>query len=87
MKTERRVLNYCTKNRLVVEIDGKSHEYQKQYDELRTHIINNLGIKVVRFRNEEIEKNVHSVIEKLKMILTHPKSLSSQERDFHPFSS
>jgi len=87
---------YCHEHRLVIEIDGKSHEYQKQYDELRTHLINNLGIKVVRFRNEEIEKNVHSVIEKLKMILTHSKSppacgvragLSSQERDFHPFSS
>ncbi len=78
---------YCHEHRLVIEIDGKSHEYQKQYDELRTHLINNLGIKVARFRDEEIEKNVHSVIEKLKMILTHSKSLSSQEGDFHSFSS
>ncbi len=47
---------YCHEHRLVIEIDGKSHEYQKEYDEFRTHIINAKGIRVVRFKNEEIEQ-------------------------------
>ena len=70
---------YCHENRLVVEIDGKSHDYQKEYDELRTYIINNLGIEVVRFPNKEIETDINRVLEKLRLALTHgthPKSLS-----------
>jgi very-short-patch-repair endonuclease len=70
---------YCHENRLVVEIDGRNHDLQKEYDELRTYIINHLGIEVVRFRNEEIEKDINGVLEKLKAVLsnrTHPKSLS-----------
>jgi very-short-patch-repair endonuclease len=70
---------YCHENRLVVEIDGKNHDYQREYDELRTYIINNLDIEVVRFRNEEIERNISSVLERLRVVLigqTHPVSLS-----------
>ena len=70
---------YCHENRLVVEIDGKSHDYQKEYDELRTYIINNLSIEVVRFPNKEIEIDINRVLEKLRLALTHgthPKSLS-----------
>ncbi len=66
---------YCHENRLVVEIDGKSHDHQKEYDELRTYIVNNSGIEVVRFRDEEIEKDLDQILERLKQILTHPKSL------------
>ncbi len=66
---------YCHENRLVVEIDGRSHDYQKDYDELRTHIINDLGIEVVRFKNEEIEENMPRVLDKIREVLakqTHP---------------
>ena len=53
---------YCHEKKLVLEIDGKIHLGQKDYDELRTHIINALGIKVIRFRNEEIEENFEEVL-------------------------
>ncbi len=45
---------YCAKLKLVLEIDGKIHERQKDYDEMRTFIINQLGIKVVRATNEVV---------------------------------
>ena len=70
---------YCHENRLVVEIDGKSHDYQKEYDALRTHIIKDLGIDVVRFANKEVETDMNKVLERLHTVLTHrthPKSLS-----------
>jgi very-short-patch-repair endonuclease len=60
---------YCHENRLVVEIDGKSHDYQKEYDALRTHIINSLGIEVVRFPNKEIETDIDEVLKKLRAVL------------------
>lgn len=60
---------YCNKHHLVVEVDGKSHNYQKEYDALQTHIINNMGIKVVRFRNDEIESDIPNVLKKLEKII------------------
>ncbi len=56
---------FCHERQLVVEIDGKIHDYQKDHDEMRTFIINMLGIEVVRFRNEEIENNLEEVLAKI----------------------
>lgn len=60
---------YCHEKKLVVEIDGKIHLRQKDYDELRTHIINLLGIKVIRFQNDEVEKNLQGVFERIQAYL------------------
>ena len=57
---------YCYEKRLIVEIDGGIHEKQKDYDKLRTTIIEKLGIKVIRFMNDEIIKNIDDVIYKLR---------------------
>ena len=56
---------FCHERQLVVEIDGKIHDYRKDHDELRTFIINMMGIEVVRFRNEEIEKDLGNVLARL----------------------
>ena len=57
---------YCHEHQLVIEIDGKSHDNQKEYDEFRTHIINALGIKVMRFKNEEIARELSRILECLR---------------------
>ena len=56
---------YCKEKCLVVEIDGRIHEYTKERDKLRTEIINLLGLKVIRFKNEEVLNDIDKVIEKL----------------------
>jgi len=56
---------YCSEHKLVIEIDGKIHERQKDYDELRTYIMNTMGIKVIRFKNEEVENNFENVLSKI----------------------
>jgi very-short-patch-repair endonuclease len=60
---------YCHENKLVVEADGKVHLKQKDYDELRTYIINHFEIKVIRFTNDEVEQNLKYVLEKIKEYL------------------
>ena len=55
----------CVERRLVIEIDGKIHNDQQDYDALRTHLINIMGIHVMRFRNEDILKNLDEVIQAL----------------------
>ena len=60
---------YCHESRLVIEIDGKIHDFQKDYDQLRDHIINDLGITVVRFKNEEIDDDIDIVLHELRQLL------------------
>lgn len=60
---------YCHQLRLVIEIDGGIHEKQKDYDELRTTIINELGLQVIRFSNIEVLDEIKVVVEKLEKII------------------
>ena len=45
---------YCAEKRLVVEIDGSIHQYQKEYDEQRDIVLKEKQIHTIRFTNEEI---------------------------------
>jgi very-short-patch-repair endonuclease len=71
---------YCHQEKLVIEIDGRYHERQKENDQQRTEIINNLGIKVMRFKNEEIEKNINSVLNKIKKEIKYKTPLLFEEK-------
>ena len=57
---------YCAEHNLVVEVDGKIHERQKDHDEMREWIIQKIGYTVVRFTNETIENRLDEVIKELK---------------------
>lgn len=56
---------YCSKHQLVIELDGKVHEYQKDYDFNRDYVIHNMGINVLRFKNEELD-TIDSVLLKIE---------------------
>ncbi|HIK12256.1 MAG TPA: endonuclease domain-containing protein [Oscillatoriaceae cyanobacterium M33_DOE_052] len=47
---------YCSKLQLVIEVDGDTHftELGSIYDVKRTHILENYGLQVVRFTNDEV---------------------------------
>jgi len=45
---------YSAEQKLVIELDGKIHEYQKNYDQERDFIIKKMGLTVIRFKNEEV---------------------------------
>lgn len=49
---------FCAENRLVIEIDGSVHvgEEQMLYDRARTEVLQTLGIRVVRIRNDEVTR-------------------------------
>ncbi|MGM0622265.1 MAG: endonuclease domain-containing protein, partial [Bacteroidota bacterium] len=48
--------------KLVIEIDGEIHKYQKRKDKIREERIRNLGYSVIRFRNEDILHEFINVI-------------------------
>lgn len=59
---------YCKEKYLVVEIDGKVHENQKEHDDYRDYVMKNLGINVVRITNEEVFNNIDGCINKILII-------------------
>jgi len=61
---------YCHEARLVVEIDGEVHNYQREHDDGRSAEMERYLIKVIRFTNLEVEKNIDGVIEKIKNEVT-----------------
>ena len=56
---------YCSKAKLVVELDGSQHyEPEKiEYDRKRTALIEKQGIKVLRFTNSDIQLRFRQVCE------------------------
>lgn len=57
---------YCSKLRLGIEIDGWYHEGQKEYDDYRTEILKDCGLKIIRYSNDDIQYHLNWVIEDLK---------------------
>ncbi len=53
---------YCHVAALVVEVDGPVHDYQVDYDERRTTAFAMRGIRVMRFRNDEVVTDTESVV-------------------------
>lgn len=51
--------------KLVIEIDGKIHDYTQEKDEARTERLNELGFKVIRFKNEDVFNSQKSVLEEV----------------------
>jgi leucyl-tRNA synthetase len=46
---------YCAKLQLIIEVDGKIHENQKEYDKERDAKLLEKGISVARIKNEEVD--------------------------------
>ena len=55
---------YCAEAKLLIEIDGISHneKEQQEYDQARTEYLEALEYKVIRFRNEDVRYNIHAVV-------------------------
>jgi very-short-patch-repair endonuclease len=53
----------CLKLRLVVEVDGFSHDATQDYDRRRDIYMRRLGYTVLRFNNNDVMKNLEGVVE------------------------
>ncbi len=59
----------CRSARLVVEIDGPSHDVRVAYDEARTKLIEAQGYRVLRFTNEDVLQNLEGVLMMIGQVL------------------
>ncbi len=56
---------YNHENKIAIEVDGDIHDKQKSYDKNRDEYLLACGYTVIRFTNDEIEKNIDKVIERI----------------------
>ena len=56
---------YCHEKNLIIELDGTIHNFKIKQDKERTEILNSLGLRIIRFSNNEVENNLNNVIKKI----------------------
>ncbi len=79
----------CRKLKLVIEVDGYSHEYRTDKDIKKDEALNKLGYTVLRFSEFQVMKELHNVhrgiegyIEEFE--IGHPPAPPSDKGDKHP---
>jgi leucyl-tRNA synthetase len=70
----------CLDKKLIIEVDGKIHENQKEADQQRTDALNNLGYLVIRFKNEEVLVEIESVITQITSSLAQRPSIKDETK-------
>ena len=64
---------YCNKARLIVELDGSQHYEEKglRNDQIRTEILQDRNLLVIRVPNNEVMRNFSGVCEYIDYWVTH----------------
>jgi very-short-patch-repair endonuclease len=59
---------YCHELKLIIELDGEIHETEvaREYDEARTAQLNQIGLTVLRFKNEDVFSDTDKVLDRLR---------------------
>ena len=63
---------YCHSLQLVIEVDGKIHNKEdvKDHDEVRQKQLEQDGLQVLRFKNEEILNELSVIIKRIEEIIS-----------------
>jgi very-short-patch-repair endonuclease len=77
-RRQRPILNYiadfmCKELRLVIEVDGMTHDSKLEKDEHRTDELRQAGFNVFRFTDEEVLTNIQGVAREIERIVTEIK--------------
>ena len=61
----------CFTRKLIVELDGPQHLEPEavDYDKRRTDWLSNRGFHILRFRNQELDEDIHAVMARIERTL------------------
>ena len=65
---------YCPACKLVIEVDGKIHDRQTDYDSARTTKLAEHGYTVLRFSNEQVINSLSEVLAEIRKVAFRPPS-------------
>ncbi len=63
----------CKKHRLIIELDGSQHAENREYDELRTSILEAKGYRVIRYWNNQVLTELEGVLESIELVIADGK--------------
>ena len=64
---------YCHEKRLVIEVDGGVHDAQPQADRQRDEILFAEGLRLLRFSNDEVFRDLDAVLDGILTAATHDR--------------
>lgn len=50
------LISIVLKKKVIVELDGKIHDFQKEKDQFRDEILTDQGFRILRLKNEDTDK-------------------------------
>ncbi len=69
------IVDFCApRQKIVIEVDGGQHLDQQKYDAERTRYLESRGYRVLRFWNDEVLKNIESVLDSILISLENRKN-------------
>ena len=71
---------------LIIELNGSQHaeDQARQYDKLRTELLERQGYHVVRVWNHEVLEKLEAVLDTIFAIVQQRLTLLAEAHDFHP---
>ncbi|HEX9843881.1 MAG TPA: endonuclease domain-containing protein [bacterium] len=63
---------YCAQRRLVIEVDGAAHEGMEDRDRLRERALEAMGLRVLRFTNDEVLADPAGVVRRILRQASEP---------------
>jgi very-short-patch-repair endonuclease len=70
VRLDRYVVDFvCFSLRLIIEVDGPSHELTPGQDAVRTRRLEAQGYRVIRFSNEQVMRELDSIVETIRAII------------------
>lgn len=60
---------YCSEKLLAIEIDGSQHMMHKSYDQKRLQQLQTVGIRIIRFWDNDVLQNIDGVLEQIVIML------------------
>ena len=61
---------YCHKAALVIEVDGDIHDLQQEEDARREKVLKEMGLTIVRFRNEDVIKDLPKTVRRIRSLIS-----------------
>ncbi len=58
---------FCHELRLIIEIDGYTHDYNYEHDLHRQEKLESFGLQLIRFTDEDIRKHLNDVLRIIKV--------------------
>ena len=71
---------FCAEKELIIEVDGGIHNDPdaKEHDENRTYELEQFGLKIIRFTNEEVMNDIDRVLEEILKKTSPPTLLKKK---------